>query len=182
MAPHVPPPHVWTAIAAATSSRSHRSRWSAYFSFGWQPALATAMTLLLSTGLWWVGARLATVTVPPSALAEPGSDDARAGLAQEEAHYTTAIATLEDVTNAERTALDPDTAVVLQTSMTVIDDAIAESRAALDTDPESEIAQESLFEALHRKVVVLQRTLALINEMRKGNPDGAARIISELNQ
>ena len=145
--------------------------------------MALAMTVLLSTGLWWVGARLTSSTRAAYQVStSESSAAARAGIEEEEAHFTTAIATLETITNAERTTLDPDTADVLQTSMTVIDDAIAESRAALDTHPESEIAQESLFEALRKKVVVLQRMLALINEMRKGNQDGAARILSELNQ
>jgi hypothetical protein len=64
----------------------------------------------------------------------------------------------------------------------VIDEAITESRAALHTEPQSESAQESLFAALRRKVALLQEMLALINEMRKGNQEGAARILSEINR
>ncbi len=45
---------------------------------------------------------------------------------------------------------------------------------ALTQDPGSEPARESLFEALRQKVVVLQATLKLMNEMRKGNQAGAA--------
>jgi len=41
---------------------------------------------------------------------------------------------------------------------------------------------EFLFEALRSKVELLQDIVALINEMRKGNPEGAARIVSGLNQ
>jgi hypothetical protein len=64
----------------------------------------------------------------------------------------------------------------------VIDQAISESRAALKSEPDSAPAQESLFTALRRKVSLLQEMLALINEMRKGNQDGAARILSEINR
>ena len=89
---------------------------------------------------------------------------------------------LEQATSADRSALDPETADALDAGLTVIDEAIGESRAALQTQPESELAQVSLFEALRRKVSLLQDMLALINEMRQGNQDGAARIMSELNQ
>jgi hypothetical protein len=71
---------------------------------------------------------------------------------------------------------------VLQKNLSVIDQAIGESRAALRTQPASELAQESLFEALRSKVTLLQDTVSLINEMRKGNQEGAARIVSGINQ
>ena len=64
----------------------------------------------------------------------------------------------------------------------VIDDALGESRAVLQTQPSNELAQESLFEALRSKLALLQDMVALINEMRKGNQEGAARIVSELEQ
>jgi hypothetical protein len=62
----------------------------------------------------------------------------------------------------------------------VIDQAISESRAALRTQPASEPAQESLVENFKAKITLLQDTVALINEMRKGNDAGAARIVSGL--
>jgi hypothetical protein len=98
-----------------------------------------------------------------------------------EEHYVKAIAGLEAIASAEGSALDQDTADVLQASLTVIDEAIGESRAALRTEPGSDIAQQSLFEALRSKVTLLQDTIALINEMRKGNQEGAARIVNGLN-
>ena len=64
----------------------------------------------------------------------------------------------------------------------VIDGAITESRAALQTEPDNPAAQESLFDALRSKLELLQDVVALINEMRKGNPEGAARIVSGINQ
>jgi hypothetical protein len=99
-----------------------------------------------------------------------------------EAQFTSAIAGLESITQTEQSSLDTGTADVLRTNLSVIDGAISESRAALETEPESEAAQESLFEALRSKVELLQDMVALINEMRKGNQEGAARIVSGLNQ
>jgi hypothetical protein len=46
--------------------------------------------------------------------------------------------------------------------------------------PDSEPAQQSLLESFKTKVALLQDTVALINEMRKGNEAGAARIVSGL--
>ena len=45
------------------------------------------------------------------------------------------------------------------------------------SEPQSAPARDSLFEALRRKVSLLQDTVALMNEMRKGNSAGAAQII-----
>jgi hypothetical protein len=64
----------------------------------------------------------------------------------------------------------------------VIDQAINESRAALKVQPNNEPAQQSLLESFKTKIALLQDTVALINEMRKGNDAGAARIVSGLKQ
>ena len=47
-------------------------------------------------------------------------------------------------------------------------------------EPTNELAQQSLFEALRSKLSVLQEMLTLINEMRKGNQEGTAKIVSEM--
>jgi hypothetical protein len=80
----------------------------------------------------------------------------------------TAIARLEQIAIDERSALDQETAYVLDAGLNVIDEAIVESRAALEMQPDSELAQDILFDALRRKVVVLQDMLVLIGEMREG--------------
>jgi len=96
-------------------------------------------------------------------------------LRQAEEHYDKAIAELEAVTRNGNASLDPDVARTLQKNLATINQAISESRAALDAHPESEPARDSLFEALRKKVGVLQATVTLMNEMRNGNQDGAAR-------
>ncbi len=106
-----------------------------------------------------------------------------------EQHYQNAIAKLEEAARldqaaaspagGEPTPLDPQTAAMLQKNLRVIDSAIAESRAALRDQPESAPARDSLFDALKRKVALLQDTIALMNEMRKGNAAGAAQIIQD---
>ena len=172
---HAPPARIWQQVSSAAAAP--RRSFMRLPAFAWQPIAAAAMIAVLTTSLWWLGTRLAGPVVPTAGdivLAD-------AVRAEAEDHYVTAIARLEQVTTAERDALDPETADVLQTGIAVIDDAIEESRAALDTDPDSELAQESLFDALRRKVALLQYMFALINEMRKGDEGGAARVLSELN-
>ena len=71
---------------------------------------------------------------------------------------------------------------MLQNNLRVIDQAIGESRAALQAQPSSAPAQASLFDAMRDKVALLQQTVELINEMRKGNQAEAGRLIEGLNR
>jgi hypothetical protein len=106
-----------------------------------------------------------------------------------EKHYQNAIAKLEQAARLDQaasggspSALDPQTAAMLQKNLQVIDQAIAESRSALRAEPLSAPARDSLFDALRRKVALLQDTIALMNEMRKGNAAGAAQIVDGVNK
>lgn len=183
---HQPPARVWTRLAASLEAERRTSAGL------WRGApLALAATLLLAVGgtSWVVWQQMQTPAAPARtqapvpAPADPElvqSVETELKLAEE--HYQKAIAGLEQITRTESAALDPQVASVLQKNLQVIDQAIGESRAALQTQPTSEVAQESLFEALRNKVSLLQDTVVLINEMRKGNQEGAARIVSGLNQ
>jgi hypothetical protein len=97
-------------------------------------------------------------------------------------HYENAIAGLEQIAHASDTPLDPVVMATLRESLQVIDQAIDGSRQALRSEPGSLMAQESLFDAFRRKVSLLQDTIALMNEMRKGNQAGAAAIATGLNK
>jgi hypothetical protein len=169
--PHVPPAHVWQTLSAATT---RRSPWRSFIDplVAWRPAAATAMALLLGAGLWWVGDRLAIDRIPLAAVRSVPADAAVdvAGFAAEE-QYTMAIARLEEAATTSGGVLDGQTAGVLDAGMMVIDDAIDESRAALETEPQSELVQGRLFQALRNKVALLQDTLVLINEARMEDPE-----------
>ena len=97
-------------------------------------------------------------------------------------HYQNAITGLERIASAEKGSLDPQTASTLEKNLAVVDQAISESRAALKAQPDSEPAQQSLLENFKAKIALLQDTVALINEMRKGNEAGAARLVTGLKQ
>jgi hypothetical protein len=118
------------------------------------------------------------------------AEDPVQGIAEEirlaELHYQNAIGRLEQVAQLDattgQTTIDPQTVATLQRSLSVIDQAITESRTALRTEPQSAPARDSLFDALKRKVALLQDTVVLMNEMRKGNAAGAAQVVDGLNK
>jgi putative zinc finger protein len=114
----------------------------------------------------------------------PTAESIAAELQLAEQHYQNAITDLQRAANAEKGTLDPQVASTLEKNLAVVDQAISESRAALKVQPSSEPAQASLLESFKAKIALLQDTVALINEMRKGpggNADGR-RAVSGLRQ
>jgi hypothetical protein len=195
---HTPPAKAWADIASAVERERTQSFMGRIFgsvapsSAGpiVRSGFAVAALLLLLVGgtSWFVWNRMSNAEPAlRTAIPAPATDPELAQTVEHELklaeeHYQNAIAGLEKITRSESATLDPQVAAVLQKNLEVIDQAIGESRAALQTQPTSDVAQESLFEALRNKVVLLQETVVLINEMRKGNQEGTARIVSGLNQ
>jgi Putative zinc-finger len=99
-----------------------------------------------------------------------------------EQHYQNAIAKLEQAAKSDEDVMDPQTAAILKKNLQVIDQAIAESRDALRVEPQSAPARDSLFDAMKRKVGMLQATIAVMNEIRKGNPAGTGQLVDGLNK
>ena len=151
-------------------------------------AAAAAIVVAAVVGLRYVPAQRqqsassARADATEVASADAAAQAVEAELRQAEAHYENAIKGLEQIANAEQNTLDPRTAATLQKNLAVIDQAISESRAAVRAQPASEPAQQSLIENFKAKIGLLQDTVALINEMRKGNEAGAAQIVSGLKQ
>jgi hypothetical protein len=184
-----PPAGAWTAIASRLEAERKPSRRTSAPAWRWMAAaavlaLATAATLyVLVVGLP-VGSPSGSTDggAPDNAARGALVESAVSELQQAEDHYEKAIAMLQEIAAEGEDELDPDVAAVLRRNLTVIDEAIAESRTALRSQPASVAARESLFELFRRKVGLLQDTIALVNEMRKGNQAGAARIAEGLNK
>jgi anti-sigma factor RsiW len=147
---------------------------------------AAAVVLATSIGVYSL---MRPVPVDQDASTTLSGEEARDAVASVQAelqaaeeHYNRAIQGLEQIARSDGSTLDPDVAAVLQKNLQVIDQAIGESRVALQTQPASASAQDSLFDALRSKVALLQQTVELINEMRKGNQAEAGRLIQGLNQ
>jgi anti-sigma factor ChrR (cupin superfamily) len=150
-------------------------------------AAAAALVIATATGLRYAGfnstspsASRPAVTSGANANSDAAAQAVEAELKQAEEHYEKAIQGLETIANSEKGALDPQTAATMQKNLAVIDQAISESRAALRAQPASAPAQQSLLESFKAKLALLEDTVSLINEMRKGNDAGAARIVSGL--
>ena len=153
--------------------------------YQWAPWLAAASALVLAAvvGLRFLPGRGQTDTASTAGETTSAGSAAQAiesELRLAEAHYEKAIKGLEQIAATDQGALDPKTAATLQKNLAVIDQAISESRAAMRSQPTNQPAQQSLVENFKTKIALLQDTVALINEMRKGNEAGAARIVSGL--
>jgi hypothetical protein len=208
--PLEPPAGVWLQIAGRLRQQGHVAappRVAAKPAAHHTALLAIAAALLLLVGgsiaMLWTEYRGRDVAPQPVVTAPATTAPAPAGNAQTdvavesveaefreaERHYQNAIAKLEQAARLDQaaaggspSALDPQTAAMLQKNLQVIDQAIAESRSALRAEPQSAPARDSLFDALRRKVALLQDTIALMNEMRKGNAAGAAQIVDGVNK
>jgi len=75
--------------------------------------------------------------------------------------YDTAITELQNVLASRRGELDTSTARVLEQSLHVIDQAIAQARAALARDPNNPYLNGHLQQALDRKLSVLRQAVLL---------------------
>jgi anti-sigma factor ChrR (cupin superfamily) len=188
-----PPARAWARIERAIELEGEGARWRGPF----RPAiaapkaprhlawLAAAAAIIIAAV---VGLRYAPSRATPASNAPGGSavnvtsQTIEAELRAAEEHYDKAIKGLEQIANSEKGALDTQTAATLQKNLAVIDQAISESRAAVRMQPTNEPAQQSLLENFKAKLALLQDTVALINEMRKGNEAGAARIGSGLSR
>jgi anti-sigma factor RsiW len=127
-----------------------------------------------------------TATAPATAPANSGNappaksvETVQTEVDAAQQQFEKAIGDLEKVAKANQSALDPGTSQTIEKNLGIIDQAIAENRAAVKAEPASVAARETLFEALREKVSLLQDTIALINEMRKGNNAAAAQLVNK---
>jgi anti-sigma factor RsiW len=174
-----PLPAARARLIAFPASRAARMAWL---------AAAAALIAITTAGVLSLRRADATHQTEQAAVTAPAgdADDAVASVQAElqlaTEHYEKAIQQLEQIARSENGALDPQVAAVFQRNLQVIDQAIGESRAALQAQPASADVQESLFDAMRSKVALLQQTVELINEMRKGNSAETGRLIQGLNQ
>jgi RNA polymerase sigma factor (sigma-70 family) len=183
-----PPERVWTGIASRLAQEGRVAR-----HFAATPrhrsytvlALAAALILTVAASLFLLRPRgtgpaalpAQTASAPHAGESNVDAADPVQGVASElaltEEHLQRAI---EQAARSDQ-GVDPQTVAVLQKNLQVVNQAIAESRAALQTNPQSTPARQTLYDALRQKIQFLQDTIALMNEMRKGDAAGAAEIV-----
>lgn len=97
-----------------------------------------------------------TLTQTPETIRQVNSAPAAATTT-----YDREISRLRTVLNQRRAQLDPQTVGVIELNLRVIDDAIAQCRAALHKDPASQFLMQSLNDELENKIELLRRAALL---------------------
>ena len=185
-----PPDGAWLQIAGRLRQEG-RVRESAPAAGRSRPYawLAIAAALVLAAGVSLLVLFRSTPAPSPVASDAGAAAGSAAGTASVEAvqskvdaaqaEYEKAIAEMDNLRKGNMNALDPQTSDVIEKNLGIIDHAIAENRAAVKAQPGSVAARATLFEALRQKVSLLQDTISLINEMRKGNNAAAAQLVNK---
>ena len=169
---HVPPPRLWTKIAASIEEERRRRWWQRPLADafpGWLPIAVAVSVAIVIAGFTW----FAWNTAPPEVVQQASAPAETLPVAAE-AHYDEAIAGLQRLAESQDGSLDPGTRAVLKENLAVLDRAISESRAALADEPANTLAQESLLDALDTKVALLQDTVALATDEGTLADDAAA--------
>ena len=198
LGPIDPPPHVWLEIAGRVRLDGGKAE-------GGSPVRVVSAPGRTRSETWqWLGlaAALLLTTLAVYSIATPDSvtpvvvttdttgnpveiptvETVEETMKRAEAEYEKAIAQLEQLVKSGDSSVSATTVATLQSSLKTIDSAIADSRKALSDTPESQPARTSLFEALRNKVNLLQHTVVLMNEMRKGDASGAAEAAAGLGK
>lgn len=102
-----------------------------------------------------------TETTPAGGQAAEGAQTAFAAFRPAEASYQTAIADLQRVLEAKQGQMAPETVQTLERNLRIIDAAIAESRAALEKDPNSRELTRMLTATYDAKVKVLRQAVEI---------------------
>lgn len=177
LGPIAPPDHVWLHVAGQTrleSPAALRARRPAAHRGAIAQWLGIAAALVVVTiGAYVVGSTTSSAPQNSNPQTSASVETVAEELNLAMQHYERAITELDSLAQSGSSALDPAMAAMLSQNMKTINAAISESRTALVHNPGNGPARDSLFEALRRKVVVLQATVNLMNEMRKGNQVGA---------
>lgn len=198
LAPIEPPERVWMQLAGRWRAENPVVSPNAPLPFTprrrtFVHVLTAAAMLTVAAGGGWIAWRATSVTDPARGTevllpkldpaAAPGNvadaalvESAQKDIEAAEHLYTRAIAGLEQVASAQRDEMEPQVAAMLDRNLAVIDEAISESRAAIRNEPQSVVARDSLFEALRKKVSLLQDTIALVGDISSGNAAGATRL------
>lgn len=162
---------LWAGIAARIEpqadvvSITSARRWKAP---RWLTMAATVVGVAVSSSLITLKvmesrAPEPVAVAPAQSVAAPSTatPTALVAFAPAEQDYEVAIADLERVLTTRRATLAPETVKTLETNLRIIDEAIRQSRAALEKDPNSRELTDMLADAYGQKLNVLQQAVEL---------------------
>lgn len=189
--PLEPPDHVWIQIAGRLRQEGRVADRVDAPAPGAHPAwfaIAAALVLAVGLSLYFVISGPTGGAPPETAVAggnAPASDAVQSGvedLQKAEQLLQSGVAKLREGLGSGDEALPAAVASTLDANLQILDRAIAESSQALQEQPQNVAARTSLFDALQRKISLLQDTITLMNEMRKGNAAGVAQVVEGVNK
>ena len=167
----VPSRDLWDEIAArieapvlSVPARAERRR---RFGAAWMTAAAAALVLATASVTYVATKRvseqrgIASMAHTPARPESAGVAAAQLVGSPAQVTYDREIERLRTIVSERRTQLDTATIAVIEKNLKVIDQAIAQSRAALAKDPASRFLNDQLNRALDKKVELL-RTVALL--------------------
>jgi len=164
-----PDADLWPGIEARLGARpsvtAFRQRAARRFSFTLPQLVAAAAALMLVSGggVWLSQLGGRATSLPPLAATDKSNPDI-APVSIVDPRYDEAINDLEQALQAGRSQLDPDTVKILESNLRAIDQAIEQSRKALEADPANVYLHSHLAEARQRKLALLRRASALVTK------------------
>jgi len=164
-----PDADLWPGIEARLGSRTSvmpfRQRAARRFSFTVPQLVAAAAALMLvSGGGVWLSQLGGRATSLPPLAATDNPDTGIAPVSIVDPRYDEAINDLEQALEAGRSQLDAKTVQILEANLRAIDQAIEQSRKALEADPANVYLHSHLAEARQRKLALLRRASALVTK------------------
>jgi hypothetical protein len=154
-----PPAAAWEEIRKTVRSPGTRERRPEPRRSGWVLAAAAAVLVVATAStVWMLRGDSERAGAPPSYASAPAM---LATFAPVEARYVLAAAELEQTLDEKRPMLDPATIATVERSLTTIDGAIAEARAALMRDPGNGTLSRLLASSYEQKVTLLRRASEL---------------------
>lgn len=152
-----PPLETWTQLRTRVGARPRQSRRGAGWPWGRWLAAAASIIVVVSAALLIPGGRgTGSVGKAKGAFVAPPASATRVEL-----HYAETLAELRATLDAHRPKHTAAAVNVVDRTLAVIDDAIAETREAIASDPQNPVLVEILSSHYERKVELLQRASEL---------------------
>lgn len=143
-------------VVPIEAARERRERRRVAFSVPQLVAAGLALVVFSAGGAW-----LALGGAPPSSVATTpspaGTAAADPGAVTFATSFETAVAELEAEFERRRVELDPQTVLVVERNLAIIDEAITQARQALEADPASGFLNGYVADAMRRKVDLLRQ-------------------------
>lgn len=157
---------LWRGIESRISASSPRAGRRFYSTQTFRLAIAASLLVMVSSAITW---RVATSPATTSAVAALPADAANpvenalhlASFNASVSQMDREIAALQVIMAERRAELEPQTVAVLEASLRLIDQAIAESRAALEADPASQFLTTQFTRAYTSKLTLLRDAATL---------------------